>query len=70
MLELFQILANDALATTKRMRDDARHLRELGTRAKVGAKFVIGNVREKATRTLENVADGLLELERRYGARE
>lgn len=58
------LLIRDASDTVERMRADARHLRELGQRAKVGARVAGAQLRAKIDRTLEGVADGVLELER------
>jgi hypothetical protein len=60
------ILVRDAADTLGRMRADARHLRELSVRAKVGAKMAGAQLRAKIDRALEGVADGILEAEDAY----
>ena len=60
------ILVRDAADTLGRMKADARHLKELGVRAKVGAKMAHAQFRAKVDRALEGVADGILEAERAY----
>lgn len=62
----FAILVRDASDTISRMRADAKHLRELGKRAKVAAGMAHAQFRARVDTALERVADGVVEVERAY----
>ena len=70
MASMFEILIVDARQTAARMRSDARHLRELGKRALVGARMAERQMRQKFDAGLEKVVDAILDFEERYGGRE
>lgn len=61
--KLVNDLAGDALATIERIRGDARHLKELGQRAKVMGQIAARQAKQKIETALETVADRLVDLE-------
>jgi transaldolase len=64
MPEPLSTLFRDAADTLDRMKADARHLRELGQRAKVVAKVASVQAKIKIEATLERLAQGMAEMER------
>lgn len=64
MASLFAILYDDAAGTVGRIRGDVRHLRELGQRAKIGAKIA----KAKIERALDHAADEFLRTGLRWTA--
>ena len=64
------MFVGDAIATTRRIRADVDHLRDLGVRAKALGKAAAKQTKTKIVGALENVADRILEIEKEFGRRE
>ncbi len=64
--DIVNALVVDTIDTTGRIRNDVAHLRELGRRAKTGAKLAVQATRSRLERMLEDVADGIADADERW----
>lgn len=62
-VKIVNAIVNDALGTTRRIRDDVRHLKELGQRAKIVGTIAARQTKAKIEDGIERAADALIDLE-------
>lgn len=67
---IVEMFVGDAIATTRRIRADVAHLKDLGRRAKTLGKAAAKQTKSRIAGALENVADRIIEIEKEFGNRE
>jgi hypothetical protein len=64
--DIAKALVVDVIDTTGKIRENVAHLRDLGERARVGAKLAVQATKTSLERMLERVADGLVDADERW----
>lgn len=67
---IVDFFVSDAIATTRRIRADVAHLKSLGSRAKALGKSAAKQTKARIETALEDVADGILAIEKEWSRRE